>query len=90
MLIYTFGMLIGQDIWQRVFTARSDKVARLGGTVAGTYCLVYALAGAVIGTAAKVLYPKLRQRRTTPSRPSSRTNCPWACADWCWPPRSPR
>ncbi|MFD0413945.1 sodium:solute symporter [Streptomyces sp. NPDC127108] len=58
-LIYTFGMLIGQDIWQRVFTARSDKVARYGGTVAGTYCLVYALAGAVIGTAAKVMYPKL-------------------------------
>ncbi|MEW2081345.1 sodium:solute symporter [Streptomyces sp. NPDC005283] len=58
-LIYTFGMLIGQDIWQRVFTARSDKVARYGGTVAGTYCLVYALAGAVIGTAAKVIYPKL-------------------------------
>ncbi|WP_405685132.1 sodium:solute symporter [Streptomyces sp. NBC_01387] len=58
-LIYTFGMLIGQDIWQRVFTARSDKVARLGGTVAGTYCLVYAVAGAVIGTAAKVMYPKL-------------------------------
>lgn len=58
-LIYTFGMLIGQDIWQRVFTARTDKVARWGGTVAGTYCLVYALAGAVIGTAAKVLYPKL-------------------------------
>ncbi|MFF1683734.1 MULTISPECIES: sodium:solute symporter [unclassified Streptomyces] len=58
-LIYTFGMLIGQDIWQRVFTARSDKVARIGGTVAGTYCLVYAVAGAVIGTAAKVMYPKL-------------------------------
>jgi SSS family solute:Na+ symporter len=58
-LIYTFGMLIGQDIWQRVFTARSDRVARLGGTVAGVHCLAYALAGAVIGTAAKVLYPKL-------------------------------
>ncbi|WP_405617750.1 sodium:solute symporter [Streptomyces sp. NBC_01508] len=58
-LIYTFGMLIGQDIWQRVFTARGDTTARWGGTVAGTYCLVYAIAGAVIGTAAKVLYPKL-------------------------------
>ncbi|MFF9115506.1 sodium:solute symporter [Streptomyces massasporeus] len=58
-LIYTFGMLIGQDIWQRVFTARSDSTAKWGGTVAGTYCLAYALAGAVIGTAAKVLYPKL-------------------------------
>ncbi|MFJ3893992.1 sodium:solute symporter [Streptomyces sp. NPDC090083] len=58
-LIYTFGMLIGQDIWQRVFTAGSDRTARWGGTVAGTYCLVYAVAGAVIGTAAKVLYPDL-------------------------------
>ncbi|MFF7328644.1 sodium:solute symporter [Streptomyces sp. NPDC008150] len=58
-LIYTFGMLIGQDIWQRVFTAGSDRTARWGGTVAGTYCLVYAVAGAVIGTAAKVLYPRL-------------------------------
>ncbi|MEE1753723.1 sodium:solute symporter [Streptomyces sp. SP18CS02] len=58
-LIYTFGMLIGQDIWQRVFTARTDRVARWGGTVAGTYCLVYAVAGAVIGTAAKVMYPDL-------------------------------
>ncbi|MER6158323.1 sodium:solute symporter [Streptomyces sp. NPDC001868] len=58
-LIYTFGMLIGQDIWQRVFTARSDRTAKWGGTVAGTYCLAYALAGAVIGTAGKVLFPDL-------------------------------
>lgn len=58
-LIYTFGMLIGQDIWQRVFTARTDRTARWGGTVAGTYCLAYAVAGAVIGTAAKYLYPDL-------------------------------
>ncbi|WP_329377645.1 sodium:solute symporter [Streptomyces sp. NBC_01351] len=58
-LIYTFGMLIGQDIWQRVFTARTDKVASYGGTAAGVYCLVYALAGAFIGMAAKTLYPTL-------------------------------
>ena len=58
-LIYTFGMLIGQDIWQRVFTARTDRTAKWGGTVAGSYCLAYAVAGAVIGTAAKVLYPDL-------------------------------
>ncbi|MEU9711115.1 sodium:solute symporter [Streptomyces sp. NPDC047967] len=63
-LIYTFGMLIGQDIWQRVFTARSDSTARWGGTVAGTYCLVYAIAGAVIGTAAKVMYPNLASADT--------------------------
>jgi len=58
-LIYTFGMLIGQDIWQRVFTARNDRVATWGGTAAGIYCLVYALAGAFIGMATKALYPHL-------------------------------
>ncbi|MEV7941576.1 sodium:solute symporter [Kitasatospora sp. NPDC088264] len=58
-LIYTFGMLIGQDIWQRVFTARTDRVATYGGTVAGAYCLAYAVAGAVIGMATKALYPQL-------------------------------
>ena len=30
-LIYFFGILIGQDIWQRVFTARSANVARFAG-----------------------------------------------------------
>ncbi|GAA3475917.1 sodium:solute symporter [Streptomyces yanii] len=58
-LIYTFGMLIGQDIWQRVFTARSEKVAAWGGTAASVYCFVYALAGAFIGMATKTLYPHL-------------------------------
>lgn len=56
---YALGGLIGQDVWQRVFTARDDRTARLGGSLAGLYCLVYAVAGAVIGMAAKVLYPHL-------------------------------
>ncbi|MFT3797706.1 sodium:solute symporter [Microbacterium sp.] len=54
-VIYSFGMLIGQDIWQRVFTARTPRVARWGGTAAGVYCLLYGVAGALIGTAAAVL-----------------------------------
>ncbi|MER7015711.1 sodium:solute symporter [Saccharopolyspora sp. NPDC000359] len=58
-LTYGFGLLIGQDIWQRVFTARSPRVATGGGLVSGAYCLVYGFAGALIGTAAKVLYPDL-------------------------------
>jgi SSS family solute:Na+ symporter len=56
-LVYTLGLLIGQDIWQRVFTARSPGVARWGGVSAGLYCLLYAVAGALIGTAAQVLVP---------------------------------
>lgn len=51
-VIYTLGMLIGQDIWQRVFTARTPQVARWGGTAAGIYCILYGAAGAVIGMAA--------------------------------------
>ncbi|MFI6025168.1 sodium:solute symporter [Amycolatopsis magusensis] len=58
-LTYGFGLLIGQDIWQRVFTARTPKVATGGGIGSGVYCLVYGLAGALIGAAAKVLYPSL-------------------------------
>ena len=60
--IYTFGLLIGQDIWQRVFTARSPGVARWAGAASGVYCLAYAVAGAVIGMAAKVLLPALESR----------------------------
>jgi SSS family solute:Na+ symporter len=56
-LIYTLGLLIGQDIWQRVFTARSPGVARWGGFSAGVYCLLYAAAGALIGMAAIKIVP---------------------------------
>jgi len=61
-VIYTFGLLIGQDIWQRVFTARSPGVAKWAGTAAGVYCLLYGVAGAVIGMAAKVILPTLDAR----------------------------
>lgn len=56
-LIYTLGLLIGQDIWQRVFTARTPGVARWAGLSAGIYCLFYAVAGALVGTAAQVIVP---------------------------------
>ncbi len=58
-LIYTFGVLIGQDIWQRVFTARSPTVAKYAGTAAGVYCIIYGLATAMIGMCARVLLPDL-------------------------------
>lgn len=58
-LLYFLGLMIGQDIWQRVFTARSPAVARWGGVAAGIYCLAYAVAGALIGTAARVILPDL-------------------------------
>ncbi|WP_288472645.1 sodium:solute symporter, partial [uncultured Pseudomonas sp.] len=58
-LIYFFGILIGQDIWQRVFTASSEGVARVAGSLAGVYCVIYGLVGALIGMCARVLLPDL-------------------------------
>jgi solute:Na+ symporter, SSS family len=58
-VLYFFGIIIGQDVWQRVFTARSVRVARNGGIGVGIYCLAYAAAGALIGTAAHSFLPPL-------------------------------
>jgi SSS family solute:Na+ symporter len=58
-LLFFFGLMIGQDIWQRVFTARSPEIARWGSITAGVYCLLYAVAGALIGTAARVILPDM-------------------------------
>ena len=57
--LYFFGILIGQDGWQRVFTGRSLKVARNGGVYVGLYCMVYAIAGATIGAAGHAFLPPL-------------------------------
>lgn len=61
-VIYTLGILVGQDIWQRVFSARSPEVARWGGTGAGVYIGLYGIAGAVIGMAAAALLPVLESQ----------------------------
>ncbi len=59
-LLFFFGLMIGQDIWQRVFTARGPEIARWGSVAAGVYCLLYALAGALVGTAARVILPDIQ------------------------------
>lgn len=61
-VVYSFGMLIGQDIWQRVFTARSPQVARWGGTTAAIYCVFYGIAGALIGVAASTFMPDVKAK----------------------------
>ena len=58
-ILYFFGIIIGQDVWQRVFTAKNLKVARTGGILVGVYCFVYAAAGGLIGAAAHVFLPPL-------------------------------
>jgi SSS family solute:Na+ symporter len=59
-LLFFFGLMIGQDIWQRIFTGRDEKVVRRGTIVAGAYCMFYGVAGALIGAAAKVVVPRLQ------------------------------
>jgi SSS family solute:Na+ symporter len=61
-VVYTLGLLIGQDIWQRVFTSRTPVVARWGGSAAGVYCILYGVAGAVIGMSASVILPAIESR----------------------------
>ncbi|WP_110926615.1 sodium:solute symporter [Bacillus massiliglaciei] len=58
-LLYFFGVMIGQDIWQRAFTAKNEKVLRKGTISAGILCIVYGIAGAVIGMTASVVLPGL-------------------------------
>jgi SSS family solute:Na+ symporter len=61
-VVYTLGLLIGQDIWQRVFTSRTPKVARWGGATAGIYCILYGVAGALIGMSASVILPDIESQ----------------------------
>ncbi len=62
LVLYVPTMIVGQDLWQRIFTARSDKVARWAGVSASAYCFLYGIAGALIGMSAAVLLPGLATR----------------------------
>jgi SSS family solute:Na+ symporter len=61
-LLYILSMIVGQDIWQRIFTAKTDKIAKWGGAAAAGYCFFYAFAGAFIGMSARVLLPNVADR----------------------------
>lgn len=56
-LLYFLGIMIGQDIWQRVFTADSSRTARVGNVATGAYAVVYGIATALLGMIALVLFP---------------------------------
>ncbi|WP_063784413.1 sodium:solute symporter family transporter [Streptomyces sp. SBT349] len=58
-LLFFFGFMIDQGNWQRLLTARSERVARWGAVASGAYCALYGLAGALIGAASRVLLPSL-------------------------------
>ena len=58
-VLYVPGLIIGQDIWQRIFTAKNEKVSKTGTICAGFYSILYALATVVIGMTVFALLPDL-------------------------------
>lgn len=58
-LLYFLGVIIGQDVWQRVFTARTPQIARRGTLLVGAYCILYGVATAICGMVALALLPDL-------------------------------
>ncbi|MCI1694031.1 sodium:solute symporter [Aneurinibacillus aneurinilyticus] len=58
-LLFCLGMVIAQDVWQRIFTAKNLKIARTGTIGAGVYSFLYALAVSIIGMCAFVVLPGL-------------------------------
>ncbi|MEH7010503.1 sodium:solute symporter [Neobacillus niacini] len=58
-LLYFFGLMVSQDIWQRVFTAKNQKVMKSSAVSAGVYSVFYALALSIVGMCALVLLPNL-------------------------------
>ncbi len=58
-VLYVPGLIIGQDIWQRIFTAKNQKVSKTGTISAGVYSILYAFATVIIGMCVMVLMPNL-------------------------------
>lgn len=59
LLLYTLGIMIGQDVWQRFFTARTVKVSKLGAYAAFGYAFLYAIVVVTIGMCAFIVVPNL-------------------------------
>ncbi|WP_028399293.1 sodium:solute symporter [Ectobacillus panaciterrae] len=58
-MLYTLGMVVSQDIWQRIFTAKTAKISKWGAIFAGAYSVAYAVALSIIGMCGVILLPNL-------------------------------
>ena len=61
-VIYTLGLLLGQDIWQRVATARTPGIARWGGFASAIYVTLFGIVTTFIGMTAAVKWPGIENR----------------------------
>ncbi|MFS0643638.1 sodium:solute symporter [Siminovitchia sp. 179-K 8D1 HS] len=64
-LLFALGMVVAQDIWQRILTAKTIKIARAGTVAAGVYSVLYGIAVAIIGMCAFVILPNLEDTQNT-------------------------
>lgn len=58
-LLYAFGLMVSQDIWQRVFTAKNQKVMKSSAISAGIYSFFYGLVLSIVGMCALIVLPNL-------------------------------
>lgn len=58
-LLYFFGLMVSQDIWQRVFTAKNQKVMKSSAVSAGIYSFFYGLVLSIVGMCALIVLPNL-------------------------------
>lgn len=63
-LLYFFGLIVSQDIWQRVLTAKNQKTMRRSAISAGVYSFLYAVVLSLVGMVAFVLLPNLTDAQT--------------------------
>ena len=63
-LLFALGMVVAQDIWQRVFTAKTIRIARTGTVFAGVYSLLYGIAVSIIGMCAFIVLPNLENSQS--------------------------
>ncbi|WP_083521250.1 sodium:solute symporter [Alicyclobacillus kakegawensis] len=63
--LYTLGLVVSQDVMQRVFTARNGVIQKLGTISAGIYSILYAIAISIIGMCAIVVLPHLNDAQST-------------------------
>lgn len=58
-LLLFLGIMIGQEIWQRMFTARTEEIAQKGALAAGAFSIFWGLSMGICGILAYILVPGL-------------------------------
>ncbi len=64
-LLLVPGFLVGQDIWQKAFTAKNPKVAKKGIVLASGYILLFAIGTVILGMCLYAANPGLTDTKLT-------------------------